>query len=279
MADTGNEHEITMQYRLYIQEKLGMEITLIRADFSRQLAAKADFVRDKWASHGVDPALIKSALETLKPTGNPFLDLCIWKGRFPSRMAQFCTQNLKKIPLMKFQSDLQAQGFEVESWQGVRADESEARNDLPECEATPEGVKIVRPIIAWKVPQVFEIHRKYGVEPNPLYKLGMGRVGCMPCINARKSELAEINRRFHGHIERIAEWERIVSLAAKKGMATFFNVRNLEGNGFANEDVNLEEHGIEQFVKWAQTERGGKWEDLEYAKDAPACASIYGLCE
>jgi hypothetical protein len=36
----------------------------------------------------------RRALAVLHPTGNPFLDLCLWKGRFPSRKAQFCTEEL-----------------------------------------------------------------------------------------------------------------------------------------------------------------------------------------
>ena len=30
------------------------------------------------------------------------LDLCIWKGRFPSRKAQFCTSELKTMPLVEY---------------------------------------------------------------------------------------------------------------------------------------------------------------------------------
>ena len=29
----------------------------------------------------------RRALAVMYPSGNPFLDLCMWKGRFPSRMA------------------------------------------------------------------------------------------------------------------------------------------------------------------------------------------------
>lgn len=45
----------------------------------------------------------RRALAVLHPTGNPFLDLCLWKGRFPSRKAQFCTEHLKRNMAVEFQ--------------------------------------------------------------------------------------------------------------------------------------------------------------------------------
>ncbi|MBE1446815.1 hypothetical protein [Paenibacillus sp. OAS669] len=49
----------------------------------------------------VTESTIQRALNALVPTGNPFLDLCIWKGGFPSTKARFCTQYLKIIPIAK----------------------------------------------------------------------------------------------------------------------------------------------------------------------------------
>ena len=37
--------------------------------------------------------------------------------------------------------------------------------------------------------------------------MGMGRVGCMPCINCRKDELLEISKRFPEVIERITRFQ------------------------------------------------------------------------
>ena len=31
----------------------------------------------------------QAAIEALQPTGNPFLDMCLWKGMFPSRTRAF----------------------------------------------------------------------------------------------------------------------------------------------------------------------------------------------
>ncbi|WP_110933770.1 phosphoadenosine phosphosulfate reductase domain-containing protein [Paenibacillus bouchesdurhonensis] len=162
------------------------------------------------------------------------------------------------------------EGYNVVSWQGVRAQESPARAKLAERELTPEGFEIYRPILKWDVEQVFEMHEKHGVEPNPLYKQGMGRVGCMPCINCSKQELFEISRRYPDEIQRVVEWERIVSQASKRGAASFFKHDEVAGNG------------ILEWVEWSKTTFGGKQYDLVKAiefDDIPACSSVYGLCE
>jgi 3'-phosphoadenosine 5'-phosphosulfate sulfotransferase (PAPS reductase)/FAD synthetase len=56
------------------------------------------------------------------------------------------------------------------------------------------------------------------VKLNPLYFLGMSRVGCMPCINCRKDELLEISKRFPKYIDIKREWESLVSMASKRWM-------------------------------------------------------------
>ncbi|WP_245583013.1 phosphoadenosine phosphosulfate reductase family protein [Paenibacillus daejeonensis] len=216
-CDTGNEHPLTYDYLEYIEEELG-PIRRVRPDFSAQIERKRMIVQTKWRAEGVPEEVIQSALNMLHPTGNPFLDMCIWKGRFPSTMMRFCTQELKVIPNMEqVYMPLLENGHKVISWQGVRAQESAARAKLPEREDTPEGYEIYRPLLHWSVEDVFAIHEKYGIEPNPLYKQGMGRVGCMPCINCGKQELFEISRRFPAEIERIAAWEEIVKQASKGG--------------------------------------------------------------
>lgn len=100
----------------------------------------------------------------------------------------------------------------------------------------------------------------------------MKRVGCMPCINASKSELAEISRRFPEHVARIAEWEHIVAEVSKRGGASFFPAPD-DGRG------ELRGRNITAYIKWARTLWGGRVEDPQWQEDAPACASSYGLCE
>jgi 3'-phosphoadenosine 5'-phosphosulfate sulfotransferase (PAPS reductase)/FAD synthetase len=300
-ADTGNEHELTLEYvHDYIPRRLGIAVDTVRADFTARIANKRIYVAEKWPAKGVPTEFIERALRALVPTGVPFLDLCLWKGRFPSRMAQFCTQELKRYPLDAFMLERLLEG-PVESWQGVRRDESRNRANVPDREATPEGWTIVRPIASWTADQVVRFVQAHDVALNPLYMQGMNRVGCMPCINVAKDELAEIARRYPQHIDRIREWEGIVSDATKRGWSTFFTDAVLEIPTGRQIDGGVDADGeplglvremrqetdpelyarlnIDERVKWAMTSHGGKQFSLLKVGPSDGCSSAYGLCE
>jgi 3'-phosphoadenosine 5'-phosphosulfate sulfotransferase (PAPS reductase)/FAD synthetase len=228
-ADTGNEHEEVDIYLEYLEKRLGVHVDRLKANFDRQIANKRMFIaRDRrtgrrngkkirWSNKSK-----RRALGVLHPTGNGYLDLCLWKGRFPSRRAQFCTQYLKTEILVRYAHALIDEGYTVVSWQGVRRDESPARRDVLQIEEAGEQFWQYRPIADWTAAEVIEYQLSKGITPNPLYRQGMKRMGCMPCINAGKAEITEIAKRFPGHIERIAEWEKLVALASKHNGATFF---------------------------------------------------------
>ncbi len=286
-ADTGNEHEVTYEYALhYLPRALGIRIDVVRADFADEFATKrANLARiaageseaaiygNRQFKYRWTPETAARALELLHPTGVPFLDLCLVRGGFPSRKRQFCTEYLKRNPLTEYALDWADAGYHVESWQGVRADESEARRWLPAYEYRGARMAIYRPILRWRIEDVFEAHRVAGVEPNPLYRKGMGRVGCMPCINCSKGELREIARRFPEHIERIAEWERLVSQVCRpRTPVSFFH---LGTQGHAGQSST-----IDAVVEWSRTTRGGRQYDLLADLAEPtSCSSAYGLCE
>jgi 3'-phosphoadenosine 5'-phosphosulfate sulfotransferase (PAPS reductase)/FAD synthetase len=288
-ADTGNEHEATYEYVRYLEARLGLAIKWLRQDFTAWWWRRRDYVRDVWPTKLVDKdgmaadvaaTIVARALGVLErgPTGNPYLDLCIIKGRFPSRKAQFCTQFLKTEPLTEHALELVDALGAVESWQGVRADESESRAKLPEREDVGGGLSIYRPILRWDVDQVFALQRKHGIKPNPLYSQGMNRVGCMPCINASKDELLEISKRFPEHVDRIEEWESLVQLASKRRTGTFFAGANITA-GMSNEQAR-EAGNVRAMVEWAKTQRGGRKLDWIRVFEPPtACSSAYGLCE
>jgi 3'-phosphoadenosine 5'-phosphosulfate sulfotransferase (PAPS reductase)/FAD synthetase len=278
-ADTGNEHEQTYEYLDYLEEATGVVIRRVHADFTRQIAGKRLFVETKWREQGVQEDLVVAATEMLQPTGNPFLDLCIWKGRFPSRMAQFCTMELKRDPMLEqVILPLMETGDMILSWQGVRRDESLNRRYLSECDEVGGGLFNYRPILKWDVAAVFEAHRYMGVKPNPLYAQGMSRVGCMPCINCSKDELREIALRFPEVIDRIAGWESAVAQAAKRGAASFFTIKNTDVKDLSAVEV-MDLANIRATVEWSKTTRGGNQYDLLIATDGDACSSAYGLCE
>lgn len=126
---------------------------------------------------------------------------------------------------------------------------------------------LYNPLLHWSVDDVFAIHRRHGIDPNPLYKMGMNRVGCMPCINCRKGELLEIAKRFPEHIDKIREWEAIVGMVSKRGRSTFF----------VDDDGSLP--GIDEVVQWAHTSHGGRQLDWINGLPSEGCMSAYGLCE
>jgi 3'-phosphoadenosine 5'-phosphosulfate sulfotransferase (PAPS reductase)/FAD synthetase len=79
-ADTGHEHPITLNYVRNLPEIAnGPPIQWVRADFSEKLRTKE-----------------------IEPSGNPFLDMMLWKGRAPSTKAQFCTEHLKLVPIRAY---------------------------------------------------------------------------------------------------------------------------------------------------------------------------------
>jgi 3'-phosphoadenosine 5'-phosphosulfate sulfotransferase (PAPS reductase)/FAD synthetase len=238
---------------------------------------------------------IERALKVLQATGNPMLDLSLWKGRFASTRRRFCSEQLKHIPITEqIINPLAEAGHTIISWQGVRRQESLARRDLLEkdvdfgsWEPEPVGILIYRPILDWSADEVFEYHRKQGVAWNPLYERGMGRVGCMPCIHAGKHEMRKIASQFPEEIDRLAQWELLVSDAAKRDCATFMDAgitAKYMNTGKRAADIRPETHGIKTYVEWATTSRGGRQVDLINVLDMteekePSCSSIYGLCE
>lgn len=281
-ADTGNEHESTYEYVAYMGDHLGIQIDTIKADFTADMERKRRYILEKWEGKGVPLADIERAAQYMVPTGIPYLDLCMMKGRFPGTKSAFCTQELKTMPLMEHQMGYIERGEAdaVWSWQGVRLDESQSRKRrlqgtgacVKSFEVVGAGIFNHRPILRWKAEDVFEAADLYGLKPNPLYLQGMTRVGCMPCINAGKDEVLEISKRFPEHIARIAEWERLVALTSKRMEASFFPD--------PTRDAHLDKRGIYKVVQWSKTQRGGKLVDWIRATEEPkACDSAYGLCE
>ena len=277
-ADTGHEHPFTYEYIEYLEQTLKVPIERVKGDFSRQIARKRQTVTDTW-----EEPMRSAALEVLHPTGNPFLDLCLWKGLFPSSGVRFCTEFLKVKPINALQEAALETADRVVTWLGVRADESAARADALEWEREfgpaddPEaGMWKHRPIVTWTAAEVFAYISSKGLRQNPLYTQGMGRVGCMPCIMVRKSELSEIAKRFPAEIDRVERWERLVAKCSKREAATFVAAKVT--NAAHKEDITTETHGIRSAVEWANTSRGGKQFAFDFA-DGGGCSSLYGLCE
>lgn len=268
-ADTGNEHPITIEYIAEVERHIGLPVERLKADFTAAIKRKRHVIDTKWRREGVPERKIRQAMGEMYPTGNPFLDLCLVKGRFPSRRAQFCTEHLKALLITEHVLMPAARTGMVVSWQGVRAEESTPRAGLPKFQRQ-EFAWAYRPILHWTVEDVFAIHARHGLQPNPLYSQGMQRVGCMPCVNCRKGELLEIAQRFPDVIDRIREWEQMVCRASKRGISSFFPNTDRTGNDVPD---------IDAAVEWSKTTRGRKQYDLEALIPTPACSSAFGLCD
>ena len=99
---------------------------------------------------------------------------------------------------------------------GERAEESASRAKYKTFEPdksdnragrTLRHVDRWRPVHAWSEQKVWDIIKKYKVNPHPAYHLGWGRVSCAACIFGNKNQwasLAEINIDM---VEKIAEYE------------------------------------------------------------------------
>lgn len=311
-ADTGNEHPATYEQINRLHEWTGgPKVEWVAADFTPRLVAKRAFIAANWCrpngrgAPAVSDERIALALAALDDRlahpeqANPYLDLCLWKGRFPSRKAQFCTEHLKVFPIQAWQRELLRAGRIVISWQGVRAAESFERSLLDKIqqldaetaagEPVPGQLWTYRPLLdVASIEEVFEIGARHGVPPNPLYSWGLTRVGCFPCVNCKKSELAIVDRHHGPQIDRLENWEGAVSTVSRRGNATFFAVANdtvmlselayFEALG-APLTITAETHGIRRAVQWAKTERGGRQLGLFNEPPSMSACNAHGACE
>lgn len=248
-CDTGIEAPQTYEYvkcldRIFF-ERYGVNIETIKNDFSERLQRK----RNKLIKNGFEK---QASLKI--PRGNPFLDLCVASDRFPSRVARFCSYQLKIRPTENFIKNILMNGITCISVSGERAEESIKRAGKPVFEdwkvdkKTGTKAYIYRPILGLKTQDVFEGLARFNIEPNPLYKLGFTRVGCFHCINCRKEELRLIAEHSPETIDKLEQWEKLVgaSRCDDKG-ATFFHLRQAHGA-----------QNIREAVEWSKTSRGGK---------------------
>lgn len=143
-------------------------------------------------------------------------DLIRHKGMFPGRRIRFCTQQLKVFPMANYLRERINAGEDVVNAVGIRAAESVARSQLSEWEWQDAfEAEVWRPLLRWSEQQVIAIHHRHGLRPNPLYLLGATRVGCWPCIFARKSEIRLLADTDPARVVRLRVLEDEVAVAAR----------------------------------------------------------------
>lgn len=215
-------------------------------------------------------------------------DLVRKKGMFPSRTRRFCTQELKVKPILRYLSRLCDEGHDPINAVGVRAAESEARAKLGEWEWQESyDTWLWRPLITWSEQDVIDIHHRHGLVPNPLYLRGASRVGCWPCIHARKSEIRHIADVDPGRIDEIRRLEADVAAAAQARHAAkgeTFESLGYNRPAFFQAPGALRSEGadgrcvpIDDVVAWSKTSRGGRQVEL-FSAPNEGCVR-WGLCE
>lgn len=201
-----------------------------------------------------------------------FEDLSIKKKRVASTKARFCTQELKLTPIHDFIHSRDLDNESTTMYVGVRAEESPSRAKLSEevFDLDHYGCWIRRPLLKWTSADVFAILKRHNVEPNPLYKMGMKRVGCMPCIMSSLSEIKEISKRFPEVIDKVAGLEN------KLGRS-FFSSGKIPDWATSKIDVNGTKYpSIQDVVRYVQDDPS----QIAIFEEEPAsCMSHYNICE
>jgi 3'-phosphoadenosine 5'-phosphosulfate sulfotransferase (PAPS reductase)/FAD synthetase len=151
--------------------------------------------------------------------------LILKKGMFPSRQRRFCTEELKVFPVQRYmERRMEETGLPIVNVVGIRSAESEARAKLGQWDhwqwkshagtRVPVDCDVWRPILVWSEAEVIEMHKRHNLVPNPLYLEGASRVGCFPCIMARKSEIRRIADQAPERIDLIRRLEERVGKRA-----------------------------------------------------------------
>lgn len=268
-ADTGIEHPLTYDFVQSLAHRTGgPSVEVVRADFSAELERRRAYVLQTWPKHGMPDHIVQRAAALLKPSGFPFLDLCMVKQRFPASQSQFCTEELKVLPITLQMVGPMLRSGPVLQWLGIRAEESDRRARQPRFNHHESGSMVWRPIFDWKVADVWAMHSRHRILPNPLYAMGFSRVGCQMCINSRKHEVRLWAHLFPIVIEIIREWEAIVAAVSKRLAASWFS------------PINGDVLPIDGVVDWSLTTRGGRQFAMFFDTQAGGgCTSDLGLCE
>lgn len=210
------------------------------------------------------------------------------KGMFPSRRRRFCTEQLKFLPIKRYLHALaDAEGCDVVNVIGIRAEESKARAQLPEREHDDGmDLEVWRAIIGWSLQDVIDIHARHNIPPNPLYLKGFTRVGCAPCIMARKKEIMRINQCYPQQIDRIRVLEYALrDRLGSTGTAPYFFQAKLPEVSIGPGGEKVETYPawpIDLVVAWSKTPHGGRETgQLEMFAPGPGqdgCMQ-WGLCD
>jgi len=213
-------------------------------------------------------------IEILRWTGGTMKELVKRMCGFPGGNQRFCTHYLKIIPLRDY---LWAMDDEPINAVGIRSGESRARAEMPVWEYNKTfRCDTWRPIKELSEDDVIELHKRHGIRPNPLYLMGAERVGCWPCVYARKSEVRLISEIDPKRIDVVRELEADIQSDRRAKERQRGKKSKYPPTWFVHKKANW---GIDRVVEWSQTKRGGKeWEPFVPPAGEDGCMR-WGLCE
>jgi len=231
----------------------------------------------------IDVSKLRPRVRAAVEDGSAMVQLILRKAMFPSKARRFCTEELKAKPAAAYINARVEAGEECINAVGIRAAESTARAKMTEWDWSDGfDCEVWRPILRWTEQEVIDIHQRHGLTPNPLYLRGASRVGCWPCIYARKSEIRHIADVDPERIALIRDLEADIAVGAfaraeAKGVTlksppAYFQP-TLGGGGDC--------WPIDRVVEWSRTVRGGREEDKQvelFAGMNDGCMR-WGLCE
>lgn len=259
-ADTGWENPQTYDY---LQDELPKVIGPI------------DWVRHE---HTFDDEREQIALEFEERMGrySSMVRLLLYKGMFPGLFHRFCTTDLKMMPIKAYIDDLNDATINAV---GIRAEESARRAAMPVMEYS-EAFKCDtwRPILNWTMQEVIDIHHKHGIKPNNLYLQGNSRVGCWPCIYARKKEI----RNWSKDTEKVAiirDLESVLTERAQRRAVAKGKDLKRPLTWFCAKTKGATVWPIDHAIEWANTSRGGRQFEMFSAFGEESGCVRWGLCD
>ena len=259
--DTGWESARSYEYlRQVLPDRIG-PITWLRADVDLppELESMALAYEDRLGHYS---AMIRRTLKY---------------SAFASRMGRWCTRSLKLEPAQRY---LRGHDYEAVNVVGIRGEESTRRALMDEHDFSETlDCDVWRPLIRWTLDDVIAIHQRHGLAPNPLYFEGSSRVGCWPCIFARKAEIRNTVETDPERVAIIRDLERdIASLQPAK--------RREQGKDPREPPTWLQARTgrvgcwpIDKVAGWSKTGRGGRQFELFDSRPADAGCRRWGMCD
>lgn len=133
---------------------------------------------------------------------------------------------------------------------------------------------LLRPVFDKTAQWVIDYAIENGVEPNPLYKMAMSRVGCYPCIMCNQNEVKQIDNRDPDRIDYIISEEERLGI-------TFFKPDYIPAR-FRTGSMTNKKGKVVRFSRAIDVRNyiRAKNATLDvFETEHTSCMSFYGICE